>query len=312
MTKSKNDGPKSRARNRQKRQDSKYTQALRNGSPASSSAPAQNEAGGVPGPFRLGDLLAECTTFPTVSIEDDLERLTFGFQSKLLGRAIPTGTVLSLAGALAREGVGMELAVESVSHHGMVVTPASPWYDPVRLQMSLLEDWTVPLCPTPRCSQHAIDHRAIDRCHEHLTACNIPTLIRMARWWGQAHRDAHDADPERLGDHRKAALLVKAAVVQGGSETVIEALLLTLFEHEADIEENIWDEAEALAMRHAIARERVRLRGIARDEARRLRKATEGCPTCGKGLYFLPEAPPYPPQYCSPQCAAAQPPAPIS
>lgn len=310
MTKSRYDGPKSRARNRQKREKTKYTQALRSGSvlqDESRPAPLTGASEGVPRSFLLGDLLTECTTLTTISIENDNDELTFGFHSQLLGCAIPTGTVLSLAGALSREGIGMRLAVESVSRPFMVVTPASRWSDPVRLQMGLLEDWTVPLCPTPHCSQSSIVYRSIDRCYTHLAVCNTATLLQMTAWWGQAHRDAHDADPERVGGHRNAALLVKAAVAQGSSTDIIDDLLRTLYEAEEDIEEIIWDEAEALAVRHAIGRERVRLRRIARDEARRLQKAADGCPACGTAP-FSPrmEAPPYPPQYCSPRCAAPE------
>ncbi|MFJ6770005.1 hypothetical protein ACIQOV_03320 [Kitasatospora sp. NPDC091257] len=307
MTKNGTSGPKARARARQKRDGNKYTVALRSGSSpgeSSSSASLQSEADRSPRAFRLGDLLTECTTFPATPIEDYDDHLTFGFQSKVLGCVIPFETVLSLAGALAREGLGAELAVEAVTSRSVVVTPVDAW--PERLEMSLFGGWTTPLCPIPHCSGRSIQFGSIDRCHAHLVSCDVPTLVRMAKDWGQAHRDRLDADPARLGGSRQSEILVKAAVLQGASQEVTQVLLLTLFEDEDLIEEYIWDEAEAMAMRHAIDRERLRLRGIALEEARRIRKTANGCLACGKALVFISDTPAYPPPFCSSSCASSQ------
>ncbi|MCR8942326.1 MULTISPECIES: hypothetical protein [unclassified Streptomyces] len=310
MTKSGANGPKARARARQTRDGRKYTQALRNGvtplDPGRSPAvPSRTE--GLPSTFQLQELLAECTTLPAVGVETPEERITFGFRSEILGRVIPFGAALSLAGALSREGLDTELAAESATEGSIVITSVESWSDQRRWQMSLFDDWTTPLCPAPYCSHHSIDYNHINRCHTHLAACDSATLIRIAKWWAQGHSDSHDADPERLGGDRKAKLLVEAAVGQGAGSKVIEALLGTLFMHEDDIEEAVWDEAEALTLRHAIGLERLRLNRVARDEARRIRRSTVGCPSCGKGPVVLADAPPYPPQFCSPQCAVVPP-----
>ncbi|PKV82586.1 hypothetical protein [Streptomyces sp. TLI_146] len=260
MTKTGSNGPKARTRARQQHSQQKYTQALRSASPAT----PQNRP---PGPahrdddartFRLGDLLTECTTFPAVAIEDDNDKLSFGFESKILGCKIPSATVLSLAGALSREGIDTELAVESITHHSIVVT-APDWADFQRLEMSLTDEWTIPLCPVAHCSNHSMRYQYIDRCHTHLPQCDTATLIQMGTWWAQSHSDALAADPARTGGDRAADLLVKAAVHQGSSAELITVLLRTLFVDEADIDEIIWDEAEALDLRHAIGRERLRL-----------------------------------------------------
>lgn len=268
--------------------------------------------------FRLRDLLAECTTFPEISIEDAGEPLTFGIHSKVLGRPIPSQAVLSLAGALSRDGVGAELAIESTNWQTMVVTPANRWIKPARWEISLTLGWISPLCLVPHCRNPPLD-RVIDHCDSHVTEYDAPLLITKAKWWAQDHRDhrdVHGANPESMGGDRKAEVLVRAAAAKGASKEVIETLLVTLFEREEDIEEGIedgiWDEDEAMALRHAIDRERLRLKRHARDAARYISKCTAECPACGvapPGHYRYDEAPPYPPQFCSLQCAASAQPA---
>lgn len=85
--------------------------------------------------------------------------------------------------------------------------------------------------------------------------------------------------------------------------------LRACFENPNRIDDVFWDASEALAMRQAIDRERLRLEGIALTEARRIRAATKSCMTCTKPLRYGVDLS-IPPQYCSAGCVPAPPPQP--
>ncbi|MFI0226406.1 hypothetical protein [Streptomyces lydicus] len=99
--------------------------------------------------------------------------------------------------------------------------------------------------------------------------CDEKELAAMAGEWGFAlHEELGRDAAHRLGGSPEADLLIKAAVARGAFELVSTSLLHACFEDPELIDEIFWDEDEALEMRHALERERIRLQRVAREEAR--------------------------------------------
>ncbi|WP_405807795.1 hypothetical protein [Streptomyces sp. NBC_01187] len=183
MTKSGSTGPKTRARARQQRGRGKYTEALHE-SGARTSPDCPPPVGRV---FFLADLLAECTGSPGRPTGEAGAPGLETFESNILGRPVPTTTVLSLTGALAQQGLGARLTVESSQGHSIVVTtqdenPAARW------EMGLMHGVAKKLCPAPGCSDYPFYQPFIPVCLAHLPECGTAELLRMARDWALAHR----------------------------------------------------------------------------------------------------------------------------
>jgi hypothetical protein len=108
-------------------QDKKRKAAIRKAQQASGrryAAVAREMSTFSPGSFQLRDLLAECASRPAVDLGWESLHPDFApsvFESDLIGTAIPYGTVLQLAGLLARDGRAARLTVESVSPQESVV-----------------------------------------------------------------------------------------------------------------------------------------------------------------------------------------------
>ncbi|MEU9849219.1 hypothetical protein [Streptomyces sp. NPDC047985] len=264
------------------------------------------ERGRVESVFALRELLGECATLPPVEVDWGWDP-DFGggpdvFYSQLLGAAIPFGTVLELAGQLAREGRGVELCLEALSPLGSAVVSAGQR----RFNLIISQDSVYELCGKPRCSSTPEDE-LIPWCREHLAECTPDALVAMAEDWGYAQSDGSDDDLTARGGAEEAVALIRAAVTQGVYERVLAKLLDACFDSEDVIDERaFWDAERALAIRQAIERERLRLEQAAAAEYRRIQKETGACAVCGKGFRFGIDMA-VPAQYCSPGCVPPPP-----
>ncbi|MFI6020580.1 hypothetical protein ACIBCP_23435 [Streptomyces sp. NPDC051287] len=260
--------------------------------------------------FLLSQLLNECATLPPADVDwgyDD-EYAPAVFQSQVLGEAIPYGTVLELAGSLAREGHKARITVESMDP----LETAFVVCNERRFRLIITQERADELCRTPGC-QHSPTSWAFSRCDSHLADCDAQTLARMASDWGHARNEELDRDPTRLGGSPEADLLIRAAAANGAFEQVSKALLHMCFEDPDVIDEVFWNEADALAMRYGLERERLRLYEVARNEATRIRAKVGSCTTCN-GLFSKPSLRAWdtgmPPQFCSKDCLPPSTPAP--
>ncbi|MDT0310252.1 hypothetical protein RM780_25340 [Streptomyces sp. DSM 44917] len=259
--------------------------------------------------FRLAELLAECATFPRTSPPwpaggpDGDAFAPDVFASQLLGEPVPFGTVLALAGALSEEGPQARLVLESVrSGHAAVVACGAR-----RFQLVLSQDMANELCRTPRCGSQMVNW-AIVYCSSHLAACRSEDLVAMAQTWGYALYEEAGQTPERGEGSHEADLLVQAAVPRGAFREVSTAFLHACFEDPQVLDEEFWDPDRALAVRHAMAREELRLLRVAERAARRIRQAAGACEGCGADLPPTAAVLHLPPQFCSRACAPPPPP----
>ncbi|MFF7953984.1 hypothetical protein [Streptomyces griseorubiginosus] len=243
--------------------------------------------------FRLAALLAECATLPPASVEWDFPEhyAPDVFDSSLIGTAVPYGTVLELAGALAQTGPAAPIMLESVDSGSQAIVVCRGR----RFQLILTQDMVNELCRKPGCDGSP-DCWALTHCSRHLAECDINALVAMARNWGHCRRHEFEHDPERLGGSREADLLIKAAVAGGSFERVRAVLLDACFGDPDLFDDTYWDASVSLAMQHALEREKLRLYEVAQGEARRIRAATGACTTCGVGLVGW--NPGVPPQFC--------------
>ncbi|TQE33090.1 hypothetical protein [Streptomyces ipomoeae] len=251
--------------------------------------------------FRLAELLAECATLPPASVDWGFpeEYAPAVFASSLLGGGVPYGTVLELSGALAKEGPRARVTLESMSPQEEAVVVCHER----RFLLVLTQDMVNELCRTPGCSASPVNW-AITWCARHLPGCDTQTLVRMARNWGHGRREDLDRDPARLGESPEADLLIKAAVAQGAFERVRKVLLDACFGDPDLFDDEFWDASEALAMQHALERERLRLYEVALAEGLRIRGTAGSCTTCGERLHGW--NPDLPPQFCA-SCAPPPP-----
>lgn len=248
----------------------------------------------------LGDLMAECATFPEVAFawadpQSDPQWDPEVFASRVLGVVVPVESVLDLCGIMAGEGRGAVLGIESLDRRYCVVLVSRAR----RFGLFLDRGWATELCPTPGCSAEPI-HEHIPRCHHHLVDCDPDELARAAGEYGWARREELDRDPARMVGDPHADLLARAAAANGAAEPVATAYLDGLFDPDT-INDAHWDPTEALAVRHALERERLRLRRIADRETRDIRSRARTCTTCGKELSPWP-APVVPPRFCALTC----------
>ncbi|MGW0334287.1 hypothetical protein ACWD0J_20865 [Streptomyces sp. NPDC003011] len=243
--------------------------------------------------FLLSELLAECATLPPAAVEWDFpgDYAPAAFESRLIGGAVPYGTVLELAGVLAQQGPGARITVESMSPLAQAVVVCRER----RFQLVLSQDMVNELCRKAGCDGSP-DSWALTRCPRHLAECDTNALVSMARNWGHGRRDEFEHDPERLGGSREADLLIKAAVAGGSFERVRAVLLDACFGDPDLYDDMYWDASVSLAMQHALERERLRLYEVAQAEAKRIREATGACTTCGVSL--MGWNPGVPPQLC--------------
>ncbi|WP_105975878.1 hypothetical protein [Streptomyces geranii] len=209
------------------------------------------------------------------------------------------GTVLELAGSLAHEVTQARLTLESLAPESEAVVVCRRR----RIQLLLSQNTAYDLCRAPHCQRHPIGS-AITTCTEHLGDCDARALAGMARDWGYIRRDDAERDPARLGGRSEGDLLIKAAVVLGTFERVRGVLLDAAFGDPNLFDDEFSDPAEALAMQHALERERLRLHEVGRAEGLRIRKTISSCTGCGHQLYGW--NPVIPPQYCH-KCAPPQP-----
>ncbi|MFF6903335.1 hypothetical protein [Streptomyces hydrogenans] len=277
----------------QKSTGQRYTQAAKLVAP-----PEPRPAGWT---FRLPDLLNECATFPAASPARGGPEPEV-FHSRVLGAAVPYATVLQLAGVLADEAHPAELVLESLDPHERAVVVCSKRRFALDLNWSGVES----LCQQPGCGDRPVDFQIVV-CTEHLTQCDVHSLEAMTRESGYCVES--EENPALLEGLPEADLLVRAAVGIGAYTKVVQAWLDTCFIPVDEIDDVLWtDEDRALAMRHSVERERLRLDRVARKEARRVRGETSACQTCGGQLLgWDMQAHPL---YCSRACSPAHPPAP--
>lgn len=292
-----------RAREAQRKTGGKYTALLR-----------EATADGPPKAFPFRSLLAECSTLPEVHVDwgynDPEDDGSFPgpvmFESALLGGPVPCGTVLALAGALSGLELRGDVHVESNDPLGEAIVSCAGR----RFRLVLNQDLLYELCQGSGCPRQPIDDFRIPYCTDHLPECPPEKLIDMAGNWGLDCRDAFEDRPGEAqagpqGDH-----LVRAAVAQGAFTKVAAALIGYCFT-DAELIEDVhgWGE-EALAVRHGIERERLRLTTVANKEGYRIRSSVDvSCVVCGDALTRGLDVWPVPPQFCSAACAPPRPPA---
>lgn len=232
--------------------------------------------------FRLADLLAECATLPHASVQWDFPEhyAPAVFDSGMIGTVVPYGTVLELAGSLAQVGPGAAITVESVSPLAQAVVVCRQR----RFQLVLTQDMVNELCRQAECPNTS-DSWAFTHCRDHLAECGTRALVSMARIWGHGRREEHDEDPAAVGGGPEADLLIRAAVAAVCFEAVRDALLDACFGDPDLFDDMYWDASQALAVQHALERERLRLHEIAQTEVRRIHKATRDCIVCGTRLF---------------------------
>lgn len=282
----------------QKSTGQRYTQAIK-----FITSPEPRPAGWT---FLLPDLLNECATLPAASpAEVGGSYFDAGppvFHSRVLGTAVPYSTVLQLAGVLAGEEHPAELTLESLVPDERAVVACGEG----RFELDLNWSGVVGLCRRPNCDNQPIDSQ-ISVCTEHLPKCDIHALIAMTQNSACCMESAED--PKLLEGSPESDLLVSAAVGIGAYTEVVQAWLDTCYLPLSEIDDVLWDnEDRALAMRHSVERERLRLDHVAYEEARRLRGEVNVCQACGKQLPGWDKQ--SHPLYCSRTCSPAHPPAP--
>jgi hypothetical protein len=273
----------------------RYTQAARE-----MTAATEREPNG----FLLSQLLTECATVAPAAIDwgYDSELAPEVFHSRLLGGAVPYGTVLELAGSLAQEGRSARLTLESMSPLEEAVVVCGNR----RFQLILTQDMARELCQTPACRNDQPGW-AFRHCSSHLPDCSGDALVSMTEDWAYSFKTDTGRDVDRLEGSAEADLLIKAATANGTYERVSKALLDSLFAAPDELDDLFWSEEETLAMQHAIERERLRLHNVARTEARRLWKVSGACATCGGRLNAYGWDPGVPSRFCSTNCVPAAP-----
>ncbi|MFD4868400.1 hypothetical protein [Streptomyces sp. NPDC058412] len=260
--------------------------------------------------FRLSDLLHECATLPPApAAEAGTNHYDPGpevFQSHVLGAAVPYATVLELAGALAKEAHPAQLTLESLTPCEQAVVVCGERRIALDLNWSGVEE----LCRRAGCDTRPY-YLPLVVCNEHLRQCDGRSLVLMAREC--AYAVEHDENPTRLEGLPESDLLVQAAVEIGVYTEVVQAWLDTCFAPLNEIDDMLGDEDRALAMRHSVERERLRLDRVARKEGLRLRKEAGTCKDCDHELHpgwdLLSH-----PLYCSRACTplpAPLPPPPV-
>jgi hypothetical protein len=256
--------------------------------------------------FSLVELLTECATLPPAKVNwgcsvEDAEWAPAVFDSEVLGGAVPYGSVLELAGLVAHEGRQARIRVESLSPLASAIVVCRER----RFHLIISQEQAYELCRTPGCLRSPAAW-AFSRCDSHLADCDASTLESIAGDLGLNRNEELNRDPSRLGGSPEADLIIKAAVAIGAFERVSRAFLHMCFEDPDVIDEAFWDEKEALAMRHGLEREQLRLHEVARAEALRIRTTAGACPTCTKPITNVRAWDPgMPPQFCSMACAPA-------
>ncbi|MGW2393988.1 hypothetical protein ACWCYK_31520 [Streptomyces lydicamycinicus] len=223
--------------------------------------------------FQLAELLTECSSSPQIPFDSagpqDHWAAPQRFASDVLGTAVPFGSVLELAGALAQAGRAAALELESLTPGSRAVL----LHGQRRFEMTLSQELVVELCRWRDCPNSLWD-APISWCDAHLRQCDAATLVHQAQLWGCARFHWADYAPELCGGGRGADRLVRAAVVQDASKEVVHTLLDTCFDDPDLVADSTLNDAVPMRLRHAIDRERLRLEGAARSEASRLRKST--------------------------------------
>ncbi|MGA4979293.1 hypothetical protein [Streptomyces cinereoruber] len=210
--------------------------------------------------------------------------------------------MLQLAGVLAGEAHPAELTLESLDPHERAVVACGER----RFELDLNWSGAESLCRQPGCDDRPVDFQIVV-CTEHLPQCDVHALVAMTRDSGYCVKS--EEDPTLLEGLPESDLLVTAAVGIGAYTEVVQAWLDTCFLPLDEIDDVLWgDEDRALAMRHSVERERLRLDRVARKEVRRLRGETRVCQACDTELLgWNMRAHPL---YCSRACSPAHPPAP--
>ncbi|MFE6272636.1 hypothetical protein ACFVQ9_28070 [Streptomyces goshikiensis] len=253
-----------------------------------------------PGPrtFRLADLLNECATLPPAT-ESHFEPGPEIFRSSVLGATVPYATVLELAGALAKEVHPAQLVLESLTPDEQAVVVCGERRIALDLNWSGVEE----LCRRAGCGTRPYCAPLVV-CDEHLRQCDVHSLVSMARVCGYAVE--LEEDPERMEGLPESDLLVQAAVGIGAYTEVVQAWLDTCFFPLNEIDDMFWDEDRALAMRHSVERERLRLDRVARKEGMRLRREAATCKACDGVLHPGWDQVSHP-LYCSRACTPLPP-----
>lgn len=286
-----------RAREAQRKTGGKYTALLRN-------------AGTPPPSVPFRDLLTECSTQPEVSVDwgyhPDYEHVgPRMFRSQVLGGPVPYGTVLALAGALSDVDLGATLRLESYSP----LETATVSCEGRRFELMISQDGVYELCRTTGCHHHPVNEWAIPWCSDHLAGCSADALFQMACEWGHSCHETHDPKPDGASGGIEGDLLIRAAVAKGAFTEVSKALVEACFQDPDLIDDVYWDAEVAMAVRHGMDREQLRLTKVANAEAARIRKAVgDSCAVCSRTLSLNPRGLAIPPQFCSAECVPAPPP----
>ncbi|MFI5808431.1 hypothetical protein [Streptomyces sp. NPDC051561] len=284
------------AREAQRRTGGKYTTLLR-----------EVATPQTPKTFPFRSLLAECSTLPAFELvhegdyhpDDEPWPGPQVFESTLIGGPVPCGTVLALAGALSGLEMRGNLQMELYTH----LSSATVVCEGRRFELILNQDLLYELCRSPMCSRHPINDVFLPFCTSHLPEQDPEELTDMARDWGLTRREVHTGQAEATHAALEGDLLIKAAVAQGAATEVMAAIIDYCF-IDPDLLDECFPQEEALAVRHAIEREQLRLTTVAIQEATRIRNSVDNsCEACSKHLWDSPAMRPVPPQFCSASCA---------
>ncbi|MFJ7280222.1 hypothetical protein [Kitasatospora sp. NPDC098663] len=224
--------------------------------------------------------------------------------SALLGTAVPHCAVLTLAGALSASATGMdaELRAEAVGPDRVLIA-----YQKRRFGLGLAGGDCAELCRQQGCEDRILDVK-VPWCPAHLSALDLSSLVGAATAW--AWTCHAPGEPETSSPGWPAEELMKAAVAAAAGEMVAEAIVTAAFDDPDEMEQrDVPAEYEdILRTRHAMDRERLRLWGMGRQEAQRLREAADGCVACHRALSWLDDGfaagayPGFRPRYCSATC----------
>ncbi|MFJ5551198.1 hypothetical protein [Streptomyces sp. NPDC093225] len=284
-----------RAREAQQQAGGKYTALLRDA-----------EDTKLPRAFAFRDLLAECSTSPQITVawgydpEYDIHGPQM-FNSELMGGPVPYGTVLALAGALSQTEMDTALLVESHRRLESAVVSC----DGRRFDLILTQEMIYELCRTPQCRHHPVEELDIPFCTDHLAERSAHELVRMASNWGHTRMEAGSNNPGNASTGPEGDQLVRAAVARATVARVLDRMLEACFGDLNLIDDMYWDADVAMAVRHGMDRERLRLEKVANTEISRIRKAAGNCAACGRTLSRHSPGWMVPPQFCSTNCAPA-------
>ncbi|MFC9130164.1 hypothetical protein ACFT4A_25350 [Streptomyces sp. NPDC057099] len=175
-----------------------------------------------------------------------------------------------------------------------------------RFELLLSQDnWVAELCRVPGCGHLPVADALIPYCgRRHLAERSGKELAEMAWAWGNDRRQEFESTPAAAHVGNQGYALIAAAVSQGAFSRVAAQLVEGCYGEPNLIDDIYLNEAEPMAVRHAIDNEHLLLKTRARSAAAHIQKLAGGLCVCGATLFPAPEAN-VPARYCSTQCASS-------